>query len=148
MIYRYSEAAKVLDLETPLVLRAQLLTICKEVDADTPEEETTEFIKSAHVVLCNVLDGYGVPGSTLEQIEKYLAAHFAALTYPSVQREGLGPMSRSFAIKAGDGIAATRYGQMAIGLDPTGMLKKFSDGQGVKTVTVLSVGNGILTTPQ
>ena len=144
MSYTYSESAKVLDEDTPLVDRDDLLLVCKEIDEDTPEAETTAFIADAHTLMCALLDGWGVPSSILTLIEKQLAAHFAALTYPSTVREGLGPLSTSYSLKAGMGLEASRYGQTALALDPTGVLKDFSDGNRKRPVIVRSIGSGIL----
>ena len=141
MSYTYSESKKVLSEDTPLVVRNDVLRICKEVDAETPEDETTSFITSAHVIVCGTLDGYDIRASLLKQIETYLAAHFAALTYPTKSREALGPMSSTYALKVDLGFKATRYGQMAVSLDPTGML----DNARKKQVTMYSIGSGIET---
>ena len=146
MSYTYSEAAKVLDEDVPLVTVEMLLLICKEIDTDTPDAETESFIADAHTLVCSLLDGWGVVTSLLTLIEKNLAAHFAALTYPSTLRETLGPMSSAYALKVGMGLEATRYGQTAVALDPTGKLKDFSDGKGKKSVVMYSIGSGILTT--
>lgn len=143
MAYAYDETTKVLDPETPLVVRADLLMICKEIDEDTELSEIASFIGDAHTVLCSNLDGWGVPLSILTLIEKYLSAHFANLAYPSTHREGLGPMNRSYLLKPGEGFNSTRYGQTAVSLDPTGILKKLSDGDGIHTPTVGSLGSGL-----
>ena len=145
MPYTYSSAAAVLDIETPLVTRADLLLVCKEIDETTPEDETTAFIADAHTLVATLIDGYGIPTALLTLIEKNLAAHFAAQAYPTIQREGLGPMSRSFAVKAGaKGLEVTRYGQTAVSLDPTGTLARYSEGKGQRTPIMRSVGSGIL----
>ena len=143
MTYTYDATKRTLDIDAPLVDRDQLLQICREIDADTTEEETTAFIQTAHVLLFTLLDGYGIPEPLLSQIEKYLAAHFANLSYPSKQRRSIGPMSESFFGNAQNGLAYTKYGQSAIALDPTGKLKEFSDGKGQRTVSVRSVGSGL-----
>ena len=145
MNWTYDAATKTMDEQTPLATRAMLLLICKEIDADTPEEETTAFIESAHVLLCSVLDGYGVPASLMTQIEKYLAAHYAAIAYPVIQREGLGPMSRSYATKIDLRLDNTKYGQQALALDPTNVLAEINAGKTKRAVSVTSVGNGIVT---
>jgi len=146
MGYSYDEANKVLDTDNPLVDREQLLLVCKEIDDGTSEDETDAFIAAAHTTVCEHLDGWGISASVLSLIEKYLAAHYAAMTYPSVQREVLGPMSTTFALKTETGFAASRYGQTAMSLDPTGALKKLSDGLGRKDAKFSSVGSGILVT--
>lgn len=144
MTYEYSDLNKVLDLETPLVTRTSLLLVCKEIDEDTPETETISFINSAHVLVCNTLDGYGISTTLITEIERYLAAHFAVLAYPSVQREQIGPMSNSFFGKLGTGLENTRYGQTAIAMDPTGILKEFSDGKRRIRMRMTSLGSGII----
>lgn len=144
MAYTYNESAKTLDASTPLVTRDGLLLICKEIDEDTPEAETTSFISTAHTLICELLDGYGVSTSLLTEIEKYLAAHFATLSYNTVQREGLGPLSRSYAVKLDKGLDYTRYGQQAVSLDPTGVLKNV----GKLEPSIRSIGNGIIVTEE
>lgn len=144
MTYEYSDLNKVLDLETPLVTRTSLLLVCKEIDEDTPETETISFINSAHVLVCNTLDGYGISTTLITEIERYLAAHFAVLAYPSVQREQIGPMNNSFFGKLGTGLENTRYGQSAIAMDPTGILKEFSDGKRRIRMRMTSLGSGII----
>ena len=144
MTYEYSDLNKVLDLETPLVTRTSLLLVCKEIDEDTPETETVSFINSAHILVCNTLDGYGISTTLITEIERYLAAHFAVLAYPSVQREQIGPMSNSFFGKLGTGLENTRYGQSAIAMYPTCILKEFSDGKPSIRVRMTSLGSGII----
>ena len=143
MSWTYDSATKTLDEQTMLATRDMVLKICKEIDADTPEAETASFIESAHVLLCSVLDGYGVPTPLMTQIEKYLAAHFAAIAYPVVKREGLGPMSRSYESKVNLRLDNTKYGQQALALDPTGRLSELSAGAPKKAVVGYSLGNGI-----
>ena len=143
--YTYDEDALALDMEQPLIDRLGLLLICKEIDDGTPESETDSFIQSAHIMVCNVLDGYGLNEALLTQIERYLAAHFAVLSYPSVQREAVGPLSSTYAIgRTGTGLENTRYGQQAIALDPTGLLKEHSDGKKPVRASVNSIGTGVL----
>lgn len=144
MAYEFDASNKVLDVDVPLIDRDDLLIVCKEIDEDTPEEETTVFIKSGHIVVCEYLDGYGIPTDTITLIEKYLAAHFANLAYPSKTRRSIGPLSESFLLKAFDGLNSTRYGQTAVSLDPTGALQRLSDGKGKKRVLMMSIGNGII----
>ena len=144
--YTYNEDAKVLIEDEPLVTAEILLLICKEIDEDTPEAEVASFIADGHTLVCSLLDGWGIATTLLTLIEKNLAAHFAALTYPSTLKEGLGPMSASYALKVGLGLEATRFGQTALALDPTGQLKEFSDGKGKRPVNMRSIGSGILAT--
>jgi hypothetical protein len=140
MGYEYSDSKKVMIEDEPLVIRDDVLGICKEIDEDTPEAETTEFILAAHIYLCNTLDGWGIAPSLMKRIEMYLSAHFAAITYSVTQRSAIGPLSQSFMHKIDLGFDHTRYGQMAKALDPTGTL-----GTKRRPVSMVSLGSGILT---
>ena len=141
--YSYSEDRRALDVNAPLVTRDQLLAICKEIDEDTPEKETDSFIETAHVMLVDALDGYGVSGVLLGQIALYLTAHFAVLSYPAVSREQFSIMSESVFGKLGLGLENTRYGQSALALDPTGVLADLSKGKPRQRVGFWSLGNGV-----
>jgi len=140
MTYEYSEAARTLSETIPLVTREEVLAICKEIDEDTPVTETADFIQTAHVFLYSKLDGYGLPATLLKKIEQYLAAHFAACTYPATARETLGPLSRGYVVKIDLDLRNTRYGQTAIALDPTLELSTNK-----RPVSMRSLGSGILT---
>ncbi len=123
MGYGYSEDKRVLDKSTPLVTREDLLIICSELDEETPEEHTDMFIKAAHTMIVERLDGFGIATDFLAIIEQYLAAHFAVLTNPATSREAVGPLSVSYFGKIGLGLSQTRYGQTALSMDPTGRLE-------------------------
>lgn len=143
MAYTYDSSALTLDIETPLVTRDDLLLVCKEIDSDTPEEETTSFIESAHTMVVARLDGYSIPDYLLTKIELYLSAHFAVLSYPAVQREGIGPLTTSYVSKVDLGLNNTRYGQIAASMDPTGNLGSVQK----TTPRMRSIGNGIIQIP-
>jgi len=140
--YTFSEDRRRLDPEAPLVTRAQLLLVCKEIDEETPEEETASFIMTAHTLLVNALDGYGVADGLMGQVALYLSAHFAVLSYPAVSREQLVSLGQSYVSKIGLGLENTRYGLTAVALDPTGALKDLSDGKARVQVRVWCLGNG------
>ena len=140
--YTYSEGGRSLDPAVPLVTRERLLAVCKEVDEDTPEEETASFIMTAHTLLVTALDGYGLPDALMGEIGLYLAAHFAVVSYPAVSREQLAVMSRSFFGRLGLGLDNTRYGQGAMSLDPTGVLRAMSEGKTKPRPGVWNLGNG------
>ena len=142
MPYTFSEAARTLDYDVPLATLDALLAVCKEIDSSTPTDETDSFISSAHVALVTRLDGYGLPEELLTKIEVYLAAHFATLTYREVVRQTMTPFSETFSSKVDLGFNSTRYGQMAVSMDPTGKLA-VADKRPVK---MYSIGSGIITT--
>jgi len=143
MTYTYTEANENLDIETPLVTKAQVLLVSGDEIDDMSDDEATSFINTAHVLLVTILDGYSLPNLMLVEIEKYLAAHYATLAYPSIQRDRLSVMASTIVSKIGLGLQNTRYGQGAISLDPTGRLQEISDGEIAKTVKLTSLGNGV-----
>lgn len=140
MAYEYNEQNKVLDLDAPLITKEQVLLIAGDEIEDMSDDEAVSFINTAHVLICSVLDGYGVPTVLLVEIEKYLAGHFGTLAFPSIQRERFAVMSSSIGMKLGLGLQNTRYGQSAISLDPTGKLKELSDGKQSVKVGVTNIG--------
>lgn len=97
--------------------------------------DTSPFIQVAHTIVNENLDGkVGFNRSelslqTLTNIETYLAAHFAAVTYPVPSFEGAGKVQESAQFKVDIGFRFTKYGQMAIALDTTGILNKMADGK-------------------
>ena len=140
--FTYSKDNLRLDINVPLVTRAQLLEICKEIDEDTPEEETSSFILTAHTLLVSLLDGYGLPDGLMARIALYLSAHYAVTTYPAVSREQVGPLSSSYFGKLGLGLQNTRFGQTAMSLDPTGVLTDLSNGKVRRKAGLYNLGNG------
>jgi hypothetical protein len=103
-----------MDSTTPLITDADLRKICIELE-DYEDVSTDIFISSAHTIVYEELlnAGYGTERLTL--IELYLAAHFAALTYPVTASEGIGgKVNESFQYKVGLGLNFTKYGQQAL----------------------------------
>jgi len=143
MTYTYTEANENLDIETPVVTKAQVLLVSGDEIDDMSDDEAVSFINTAHVLLVTILDGYSLPNLILIEIEKYLAAHYATLAYPSIHRDRLSVMSSTIVAKIGLGLQNTRYGQAAISLDPTGRLQEISDGEIAKIAKLTSLGNGV-----
>jgi len=97
-------------------------------DYDSEEQPSlTPFINTANVVTSQIAsqateDGEPLDSTTLATIEMWLAAHFyccSDLTYTS---RSTGGASGSFMGTSGDSYKGTRYGQMAMAIDPTGFL--------------------------
>jgi len=124
MKYTYDETTKTLSINTPLVTDAEVRRICEEiatVDIATTDQ-VTDFITTAHIIICENLDGWGISAPLLKQIEKYLAAHFGAITFPVAAFQSVGKVQESYQQKVGLNMQYTKYGQMALTLDPTGKL--------------------------
>lgn len=80
-----------------------------------------------------------VSSATLELIERYLSAHFYTLRDPRPTSERAGPVGASYQSRVDLGLKTSHYGQMAITLDPTGVLKALSEGTRRAGVTWLGV---------
>jgi hypothetical protein len=98
------------------------------------------FIETASSLVDDVAAATNAPGtSRLELIERYLSAHFYTLRDPRPVSERAGPVSNTFQSKVDTGLMTSHYGQMAISLDPTGVLKNASKGK--RAGGVVWVGN-------
>lgn len=67
--------------------------------------------------------------SSLEIIERWLAAHFYTMYDQMMQSKTTAGASASFQGTRGPSISSTTYGQTAINLDPTGCLAAISNRQ-------------------
>jgi len=82
------------------------------------------FIDTAHVFVDTHLLSAGHSEEMLTKIELYLAAHFVALTEErgGLTGEKVGDASEFFSNVYKAGFNATRYGQIALTLDTSGIL--------------------------
>ena len=89
------------------------------IDTDVSIEP---FITTANLLVTQKLGNSTLSAAMLEQIEKYLAAHFVAIRDPRTTQEDRGDASASFEGKnqSGMGLKSTQYGQTVIDLDTTG----------------------------
>lgn len=97
---------------------------------------TDTVIENNHLVTAHIIVDTHLPTATsghsesvLEQIELYLAAHFVALTEErgSLKGQKYGDASEFLeSSHLGSGFRSTRYGEMALTLDTTGILANMS----------------------
>ena len=92
------------------------------------DPELTTWIGVAHSMVEQHLVGEGIPDTTLVQIEKMLAAHFASINDPVTKGGMIGNASFDYQGETGMHLDATRYGQAAKALDPTGLLASAEAG--------------------
>lgn len=92
------------------------------------ENELRTWIQVAHRVVEDRLAGEDIPNETLTEIERQLSAHFATINDPEGGDVALGGTSVEDATERGMHLDATRYGQAAKTLDPTGTLAATEDG--------------------
>ena len=103
---------------------------------ETSITDTTPFITAANRLLAIALDSDDqvILGSDLlEEIEKFLAAHFVALKDPIEVRAKAGASEAQFMLgsNTGEGLRLTPYGQTACALDITGKLAILGKKQGM-----------------
>jgi len=103
------------------------------------EDEAIELaILVANRIITAEFSGTTLTSAQLQDIETYLAAHFASLRDPRMRRENIaGEWSYEVLGDVGIGLRATFHGQTAILLDTTGVLGKLSDGPKRARITVL-----------
>lgn len=106
-----------------------------DIDSDIKGEELQAFVKDANLIVDDRLKGQNISDEQLEMIEKWLAAHLVALRDQRIASDSVGASEKVY---EGDtnrgGLELTRYGQTAIALDPTGLLKNAPGSIYIKTV--------------
>ncbi len=97
------------------------------------------FIKSANLFVTNSLGTSALGSDTLEDIERWVAAHLISYTIERQSKnEAAGSASVSYAGNFdGKGLLGTSYGQMAVNLDTTGVLASLSSTG--KTISIQSL---------
>jgi hypothetical protein len=88
------------------------------------------FMDMAKLVVDEELVGTGMSDARLKIIEGLLSAHFLAATIdPRSGGGGAGGVSESLLISTGVRLDSTSYGQQAIVLDTSGVLKSMTEGR-------------------
>lgn len=93
--------------------------------SDLTASDVDPFVTMAHEMveeLVAVEDS--VSESMLEELERLLGAHFTTVLDPRVSSGGEGDSTISFEGSTGEDIRASRYGNAAIALDPTGNVER------------------------
>lgn len=83
----------------------------------------TPFITVASLLVDEQVAPGGASTAMLKEIERWLAAHFVAVRDPRETSKGIDSASVSYeAMRMGEGLKGTRYGQQALALDSSGKL--------------------------
>jgi len=103
-----------------------------EVPTNLLDATITQHIADASLLVDEQLSSAGLSDARLELVERYIAAHLITVL---TERGGFSSSEvdnskDTYGIKAGMGLAMTRYGQMAIGFDTTGTLKAMASDPG------------------
>jgi hypothetical protein len=112
---------------------------------DTTLSDIDTFITTANLFVTATLSDKGLSDTILEEIERYITAHFLSVKDQRVQAEKIDVLSFTYQGKTGTGLEATLYGQTAILLDTSGTLADIAKNGMAKSVSVRSLN--LLTTP-
>ena len=113
----------------------------KEIlDTALTENQIAPFITAANLTVTNILSGKGLSSATLKEIERWLAAHFAAIRDPRISREKTEEAEALYHGKSDMGLDHTPYGQQVRLLDTTGAMTNL--GKRKASVEVLNFLDG------
>lgn len=103
--------------------------VSKIIDYDTELiPDIQPFINDASIMVDTlVATDISVSANVLELVERYLAAHFIAITDPRVATEQVGSLLTTYQYKLAQGLAITHYGSMAMFLDTSGRLSNWNN---------------------
>ena len=104
--------------------RTTVVEVCAIIETDLKEEAVEPFIRTANLLVTEHLVSAtpAINDDLLVEIETYLAAHFITLWDPRVKQEAAGGTSFTYEGMTGEGLSASKYGQMVKILDPSGKL--------------------------
>jgi len=107
-----------------------------EVDASISLDA---FISAATSLVDEIATDSGHSAERLALIETWLAAHFYTVRDPRPVSEAAGSVSTTYQSRVDLGLATSHYGQMAMALDTSGLLRSIASGRR-KTATVTWLG--------
>lgn len=99
----------------------------------------TPFIETASALVDEIATESEHDATRLELIERYLSAHFYTLRDPRPVQEAAGDVQVTYQSKVDLNLYTSHYGQHAMLLDTSGLLRKLSSGK-KKTISVTWVG--------
>lgn len=118
----------------PRVSETDVLDVVKPTEL--VESDITPFLTPSHRVVEDMVADESVNEVTLEAIELYIAAHLSMTIDPRVSGGSEDSTQITFEGETGMKLKSSRYGQIALVIDPTGNLER-----GYQTYTI-SAGGG------
>ena len=113
--------------------RADVPGVCAIVDTDLVNDQVEPFIVTANVFVDeNLILDPPLSDAILTQIETYLAAHFLTLFEPRVKQEAADGARFTYECDTALGLSSSKFGQMAMVLDPSGTLTQLNKQDRVK----------------
>lgn len=119
-------------------LRNSVAEVKTIIDTTLDDEQITPFMKTANVLIAEVLAGAGYSDDLLDEIELWLTAHFIAIRDPRAARERVDNTEVHYQGKTGEGLSHTSYGQQVLILDIKGKFTDLIDGKGSATVETIA----------
>lgn len=104
------------------------------------ENEIAPFITASNVTVTAILGGGSLSSAQLKEIERWLAAHFAAIRDPRISEEKTEEAGAKYHGKSDMGLDHTPYGQQVKILDTTGAMANL--GKRKASVEVLDFLDG------
>jgi hypothetical protein len=115
--------------------------LASEYDA-TVAPSLVPFIDAAAQLVEEICVPVGYTEARLEMIERYLAAHFYAITKPRLQTENIDSLQNTIQSKVDLGLNLSHYGSQAMVLDTSGGLARLNAQSTSKdSKTTLGVGS-------
>lgn len=99
----------------------------------------TPFVAAAASLVDEIAVDSGHTEDRLTLIETWLAAHLYTIRDPRPVSEAAGPVNTTYQSRVDLGLATSHYGQMAMALDTSGLLKSLSSAA-KRTVSVVWLG--------
>lgn len=114
-----------------MAIRTTAQDVLDIMGADTTLTATTilPYIESANVFVTEILEDEH-EAATLTEIEKWISAHMAIVTKERLSKEaGAGDAYIKYAGMWGEELSSTQYGQMALMLDTSNVLRNLKKGK-------------------
>jgi hypothetical protein len=120
--------------------RTSELAVQEVLMSDWDEDEgysLAPFIETASSIIdsvadCAVKKGTALSDSTLELIERWMAAYTFMMAKGKLESQKVDKAEERYQGKTGMGLDANYYGQTAVRLDPTGCLVKVTSGKRIQ----------------
>ena len=114
-----------------------------DIDDNIIDADLQVFIEDASDLVTEVCTSSILTAARLKTIERWLSAHFIAISDMRASDEKAGPVSQGFQYKVDIGLDVTMYGQQAKRLDISGALARLDNkaekGTVLASLNVMSI---------
>ena len=110
------------------------------IEIDSSITDLTPFKTAANIIVDAKLLDTDLEESTLKEIERWLSAHFVTVRDTRSSKEQAGSVLQSFQYKVYLDLRTSMYGQAAMAVDTTGILKTLCGKGGSATIGTIKPG--------